>query len=280
MPKTVHISPRVREVLAASIISGTADRPTLKLPEGQLDRLVYEATAKVLKALGGKWNRSAAGFIFDRPFEGELAGALSSGKAVDVKRGLEQFFTPHDLAHRLVSLARLETGQRVLEPSAGAGALVEAIAARHPSIVIDAVELDAALFDRLKSRWGLRASIFQGDFLAMPVLAFTPDAIVMNPPFSANKDIAHVMHAFAMLRPGGRLVAIMSPHFTFADDQPSREFRALIGYEAPPGRQTPLYECGGDGDVENCTVELLPAGAFKESGTGVSSVLVMIEKAG
>jgi predicted RNA methylase len=270
MPKTVHISPSVREVLAASIISGAADRPTLKLPEGQLDRLVYEATAKVLKALGGKWNRSAAGFIFDRPFEGELAGALSSGKAVDVKRGLEQFFTPADLAARMVAALDIREGDFVLEPSAGNGRLIwEAL---ERGAFVEAIEQDEHLVEELaaaKARYP-RLKVYAADFLrfaGLPLGGF--DKAIMNPPFSGNKDIAHVRRAFDFLRPGGRLVAVMSPHFTFANDAASKEFRALLGFNSP----------GGD-DITAYSVTSIEAGAFKESGTGVSSVLVMIEKAG
>ncbi len=31
----------------------------------------------------------------------------------------------------------------------------------------------------------------------------------MNPPFSRQQDIRHVMHAAKFLKPGGRLVAVM-----------------------------------------------------------------------
>ena len=32
----------------------------------------------------------------------------------------------------------------------------------------------------------------------------------MNPPFENGRDIDHVTHALSLLKPGGRLVAIMS----------------------------------------------------------------------
>lgn len=35
------------------------------------------------------------------------------------------------------------------------------------------------------------------------------DRIIMNPPFSDGRDIQHVMHAYDLLKPGGRLVAIV-----------------------------------------------------------------------
>jgi 16S rRNA G1207 methylase RsmC len=84
------------------------------------------------------------------------------------------------------------------------------------------------------------------------------DRIVANPPFADGQDIAHVTHALAFLRPGGRLVAIMSSGFTFRQDRAALAFRDLV------------EERGG-------TVEELSADAFKVSGTGVRAVLVTID---
>jgi 16S rRNA G1207 methylase RsmC len=84
------------------------------------------------------------------------------------------------------------------------------------------------------------------------------DRIVMNPPFADQQDIRHVRHALGFLKPGGRLVAIMSAGVTFREDRLAREFRALV------------EDRGG-------TIEELPADAFKASGTGVLAVLVTID---
>ncbi len=51
------------------------------------------------------------------------------------------------------------------------------------------------------------------------------DAIVMNPPFSGNRDIDHVKHAYSMLAPGGTLVAVTSPHWSFARESKCANFR-------------------------------------------------------
>ncbi len=97
---------------------------------------------------------------------------------------------------------------------------------------------------------------------------------MMNPPFSRNQDIRHVMRALDFLRPGGRLVAIMSPHFTFAQDALSRTFRKLIGYP-----DSSAQGVGADQIVADATVEMLPAGTFTAEGTNVASVLVYIRLA-
>ncbi|MNW66198.1 hypothetical protein D3C74_446450 [compost metagenome] len=47
----------------------------------------------------------------------------------------------------------------------------------------------------------------------------------MNPPFEKGKDVDHVLKAYECLKDGGKLIAIMSPHWTFASDSKSIHFR-------------------------------------------------------
>ena len=58
----------------------------LFLPEGQLDRAVYNDVNKVLTALGGKWNRKEKGHVFDYDPEEALETAIMTGEVVDKKK--------------------------------------------------------------------------------------------------------------------------------------------------------------------------------------------------
>ena len=51
------------------------------------------------------------------------------------------------------------------------------------------------------------------------------DRIVMNPPFSDGMDAEHVQHAYNMLKPGGKLVAITGEGIFFRNDKKSKAFR-------------------------------------------------------
>ncbi|MEN9926674.1 MAG: hypothetical protein RL268_2800, partial [Pseudomonadota bacterium] len=51
------------------------------------------------------------------------------------------------------------------------------------------------------------------------------DRIIMNPPFSNRRDAEHVRHAFDLLKPGGRIVAIMGDGVFFGQDRKAQEFR-------------------------------------------------------
>lgn len=259
MSKRVQITPEVHAVLARATVMGTADRPVVQLPPGQLERSLYVATDKVLKALGGKWNRAANGHVFDRPVEGQLAEALQNGVAVNEAKVAEQFFTPAAVAERVVERAGIIGADHVLEPSAGGGALVAAVANRHAAAVITAVEKDHRLAAHLRLEWGVRAIVDEADFMEWQPGLRPIDRVVMNPPFSRGQDMAHVTRALQQLRTGGTLVAIMSPHWRFADDQRSKAFRHMANHHA-------------------YVWEPLPAATFRESGTDVNTGILTLTK--
>tara|TARA_R110000737_G_scaffold152329_2_gene181609 strand:- start:4874 stop:8530 length:3657 start_codon:yes stop_codon:yes gene_type:complete len=82
----------------------------------------------------------------------------------------------------------------------------------------------------------------------------------MNPPFENFQDIEHVQHAFSLLKPGGKLVAIMGAGVKNSRKK-AVEFREWL-------------------DNAGSYIEDLPDGSFKTSDrpTGVSTVMVTIEK--
>lgn len=140
--------------------------------------------------------------------------AAKAGVEVVVVRNL--FPTPAHVADRVVSLLGIEPGDRVLEPSAGTGALIDAITrAGAQPVTIDAVEVNGALAEQLIRRPPYPHLFVRcGDFLEMNVGHLGDigrfDKVLMNPPFENGADIRHVEHALSMLKGGGRLVAIMA----------------------------------------------------------------------
>lgn len=89
------------------------------------------------------------------------------------------------------------------------------------------------------------------------------DRIIMNPPFSDRRDMLHVMHAYSLLKPGGRLVAIMGQGVFFGQDKKAAEFRDW------------LDSVGG-------TSEKLDEGTFNDPSlpvnTSVTAQMVVIDK--
>ena len=88
------------------------------------------------------------------------------------------------------------------------------------------------------------------------------DRVVMNPPFAKQADIAHVRHALGFVKPGGRLVSVMSAAVTWKTDRRTQSFHAML--ESGFGFKGYHFE-----DV--------PEGAFKESGTAVRTVILVVD---
>lgn len=219
----------------------------------------WASLKKVMVALGGKWERKAGGFRFEDHVDvwEMLKLARESGEIMDPNE-FEFFPTPPELCSRVMELADLVNGKaaRVLEPSAGVGALCMAVHVLQPQAHITCVEAFPPNVEKLLYK---RYEVIEGDFLKMhPDELGMFDRIVMNPPFSKRKDIQHVSHAMRFLAPGGKLVAIMSAGVKFREDRIGKQFREMVS-----------LHCG--------TIEENPAGSFKSSGTMVNTVTVTME---
>jgi predicted RNA methylase len=241
----------VLNVLSNALMDG----PRLVLT-GQLDRALYTQTNKVLEAAGGKWDRKAKAHVFPVDAADAMEQIIQTGE-VTLIRTIQQDFgyfpTPEPVLRRLIQIADLESGMLVLEPSAGKGAIAYHCA--DMLCVVDCVELLDANYVALAGDPRL-GKVQKADFLAIEPSPLY-DRVVMNPPFAKQADIHHVKHALKFLKPDGLLVSVMSASVTFRDNKLTQDFRDLVRAR--------------DGDIE-----ALPDGAFKESGTGVRTVIVTI----
>jgi len=159
------------------------------------------------------------------------------------------FPTPPELAKRVVELAEIRAGDRILEPSAGTGALLDALRAKPLAYTggLVVVEINRGLAEALESRgYDVRCS----DFLGCDGDLGQFDRIIMNPPFSNGDDVRHIEHAMTMLAPGGRLVAICANG---------------------PRQQKQLKPIATEWHD-------LDPGSFKASGTNVNAAIVVIER--
>lgn len=185
-------------------------------------------------------------------------------KAEELRRKIEglqfanipgYFPTPPDVVARMIEAAHIpERECMVLEPSAGSGAIADAIREAAPRARLECVERQYTLVEILGAKGHTAAS---RDFLQI-LPTGTYDRVLMNPPFENGQDMAHVRHAFSFLKPGGRLVSIMSPSPFFGANNKAAQFREWFALHR--------------GEYID-----LGAGAFKASGTGVATVMVTID---
>lgn len=246
--RSTTIAPEVLAVLASAEADGNAVRITARL-----DRNAYVQVNKILEAAGGKWNRSAKAHLFPSGAAAVLAALMADGSVVTAQD--EGYFpTPAAVVADMIDLADLGPGMEVLEPSAGDGAIAAAVA---PLVAaVDCIELNAGRADALRAAGHPRTAVRTADFLSIPQKPVY-DRVLMNPPFAGKADIAHVRHALGFLRPGGLLVAVMSAGTESREDRATAGFRELV------------EDSGG-------VILPLPGDSFKESGTGVRTVLVAV----
>jgi len=152
----------------------------------------------------------------------------------------------------MIEIAGIGEGETVLEPSAGAGHILEKLADTKASV--KAIEANAGLRNYLEDQGH---DVVGNDALQH---SDTYDHVIMNPPFEKQADIDHVTHAFENnLVNGGRLVAVMSASAMTRDNKKSRDFQDLVNKYGH--------------------YEKLPEGTFKDSDrqTGVSTILVTLD---
>lgn len=169
---------------------------------------------------------------------------------VHVVAANQLFPTPADVAERMVDYADIKPGHRVLEPSAGKGDILAAVGRVRIDCKAVAVEINHSLSEHLKATFIVNVETRCADFLSCNGDLGTFDRILMNPPFENGADIKHITHALHMLKPGGRLVAIC------ADGPRQNDALRPLASEWEP----------------------LPAGTFKDQGTNVNTVLMVIDK--
>jgi type I restriction-modification system DNA methylase subunit len=137
-----------------------------------------------------------------------------------IGKKLPGFFpTPRTVIDKMLEIAAIEPEHRVLEPSCGKGDIVDAIKTRHADASLHAIEMNRTLSDILSAKGH---EVEFGDFLEHHGQY---DRIVMNPPFEDGADMVHLRHAFEQLRPGGRLVSVVSEGPFFRVDNRSVAFR-------------------------------------------------------
>jgi len=168
------------------------------------------------------------------------------------------FPTPRPVIERMLEEAQIHPGDTVLEPSAGKGDIADMIRQEHPEADLSVVEYAGQLRELLEAKG---YELADSDFLEHQGRY---DRIVMNPPFEKGQDAEHVRHAYELLNPGGRLVAIMSPG----------------PFQRQTAKDKAFREWFDDQDV--MADEDLPAGSFTGSDsfrqTSVATKLVVIDK--
>jgi len=243
----------VQELALITVVDGK-----LQLPKQQLSN--YDDISRLIAKAGGRYVTGRKQFVFDAGIDcADVLRRLVAGETVNFQQEYQFFATPEAKAIEAIkevekALGTLR-GKRVLEPSAGEGALAN-VARRMGA---DVVAIEAWNVNAIKLR-AKGYDVIERDFLSVtPEEIGTFDAILANPPFTKNQDIQHAMHMFQFIRPGGALSIIMSTAWLEGKTKAHAQFKEFLA-------------------TQNVTVRQIEAGAFKESGTPVPTVRLDFRK--
>ena len=222
-----------------------------------------------------------AGAARDALAEVERLSALlpSQTRRTTEQNDYQQFSTPAAYAGLCAWVSGVGEGHRVLEPSAGTGALcvfaLTAGATVHANELSDRrADLLAVLMEEAgqdPSQTLTRENADHLDAILPPIVR--ADVILMNPPFSMTAGrlgrrrvptvgTCHVLQALRRLEPGGRLVAVLSAGVQRGKPMHRPLFDAL---DANPYRLRADVEVGG--------------AVYRPYGTSVRTRLLVVDRA-
>lgn len=167
----------------------------------QCSDVAYQEAQRVLVSIGGV--RTKAGdWQFDYPPSDAIKEIICSGCVPDVKA--HQYYpTPEVVARAAIELAEIGPDDTVLEPSAGQGGIADYLPAPHRAVC---VEISALHCEILKAKGFVTV---QADFMEWAANAPKFNKVVMNPPFSEGRALAHLQAAAKLVKPSGRIVAVL-----------------------------------------------------------------------
>lgn len=182
-------------------------------------------------------------------------------------RDLAFYPTPEAAATEMLARAGSCDGLRVLEPSAGTGALVAPLLAKGARV--DAIEIHPDRVRRLEAMQATAPTdaltVTQANFLDRPPIAIY-NLVVMNPPFAGTHYMDHVRHGWEFVKPGGMLLAILPASAEVNETPKHLMFQRWIEAEQA---YYGSYDCGWRD---------LPMESFAASGTRIATVTLKMRK--
>lgn len=217
------------------------------------DAALLDKVNRVLAAWYGDVLPDAAG-ARDQPDDFRPGTALA--------KDLAFYPTPAGVVEELLTDLRISPGTRVLEPSAGVGAIVRPLL--RMGARVDAIEVHPDRAEALRGLAHPALSVQCANFLKVaPAPVY--DMVLMNPPFSGTHWADHIRHAFDFLAPGGELRAILPASAEVGSTARHETFRRWAEQHAPSGWRRSLWRD-------------LPAESFASVGVRINTVVLTLRK--
>jgi hypothetical protein len=161
----------------------------------------------VLEQIGGV--KDGHKWVFDYDPRGVIREIEASGVVPD-QVSHQYYPTPPHIVEAMLEEAEVASEHFCLEPSAGTGAIADELMKLKQIESPWCVEISPL---HCKILEGKGHHVVEADFLEwaaeQDLILGSFDRIVMNPPYSAGRALAHVDAALPLLKDGGRLVALL-----------------------------------------------------------------------
>ncbi|CAI1514345.1 Uncharacterised protein [Serratia quinivorans] len=170
---------------------------------GDFDKFARAEAERVLISIGASKMRQdvSVWFEFDYDPTDVIGEIVASGCIPDQKS--HQFYpTSERLALRCVEAAQIGPNHSCLEPSAGLGGIADYLP-KEKTTCVEISALNSIVLEEKGHR------VVNADFIQWAEHGGCFDRIVMNPPFSDGRALAHVNAAATLAKAGSRLVAIL-----------------------------------------------------------------------
>lgn len=202
-------------------------------------------------------NRALAEFYGDVLPDAQDEEVPKKAESRAVSKDLQYYPTPAAVVKDVLDDLGDIRGAYILEPSCGCGRFLDAMRSRGARCL--GIEVDAGRAEQARAKGH---SVMTKNFLeTVPTGNF--DRVVMNPPFYGRHYAKHVAHALGFLKPGGSLTAIL-PATARYDHGVITE-----AWASERGAKFSSWVAWKD----------LPVGAFAESGTNISTVVLQMVRA-
>lgn len=184
------------------------------------------------------------------------------------REGIDYYPTPEPIGYKMVEFADIKSGDSVLEPSAGHGAIARFFPEDTKNV---AIEPSSELANTIRLRFNKNGRVIESTFENYDVHNKFNE-IVMNPPYgtAAKTAMEHLEKAFNHLRDGGRIVALLPA----GNSMGKRLDKWLNGI---PNAKTKAEREGEKRAVIMKKIEL-PSVTFERAGTKVVTDIYIIDK--
>lgn len=253
---------KIKEDVLNVLKNAIFTEPSTVLLQGALDRKLYTDTNKVLDGIGLKWNKKLKCHISTEDITEKWYNMIDTGEWLDIKKELQYFPTPTNIVKDMCNLVYWKEGMKVLEPSCGSGQI--AFNLPDMKLEIDCIEINKDMADKCNMSYPQNSNfynIMNLDFMEFENNEYKYDVIIANPPFSKLQSIKHFNKMVELLKENGQLVCVlpMGDYDENSSIKLRQDFTKFI-------------------KDNNCKIEYLNEGDFKESGTMVKTMIVYYKK--